>query len=47
MVFAWFQLIIGERIVPRNPMVGQRADESKNNNREIVWNTRQTSGRRT
>lgn len=34
MVFAWFQLIISERIVPRNPMVGRRADESFNHNKK-------------
>ena len=34
MVFAWFQLIISERIVPRNPMVGRRADKSFNHNKK-------------
>ena len=40
-------IFLSDEMSPRNQMVGRRADESKNHNREIVWNTRQTSGRRT
>ena len=37
MVFTRFQLSIGERIVPRNQMVGRRADESFNHDKKVIW----------